>query len=553
MPELSQSQVKALLDVQDFHPPEDELTEVILRLNSLIQGLTTLEDLDVFQVEPWSELPAPPLKERTGIGSPAPEAETAHTDEIALMTIAEQARLIRTKQLSPVALTQRYLERIDRYDSFIRSFNFVMGDEALAAAKQAEQEIATGNYRGPLHGIPVAMKDQWDIKGVPNTGGSRAFADNVAAEDCTMIARLRGAGAIILGTTATHEFHMGGTIEFLRGLARNPWDLERSPGGSSSGSGSSVAAGLVSAAIGGDTGGSIRGPGSFNGVSGLRPSWSRVSRQGGFALSWELDAPGPLARSAEDCALVLQAIAGYDPLEPMSSKEPVPEYRASLSGNIKGLKVAIFEELLNQMKDAEGRKLLDDAIDVLRGLGATVDTISIPMANRMQGVQAAISDGYASSYHRKWVRENYEKYDRNTRVRILVGTCLPSGLHTLARRARTALGMQVIGAFENYDILVGATMTGPAGPAQAKPVTTQQEAVEVVLTRGGTSNSLSNAGVPAISVPAGLTSTGLPIGFQLAAAPMDEATLLRVSHAFQQATKHHEQHPPMTWADTAAK
>jgi aspartyl-tRNA(Asn)/glutamyl-tRNA(Gln) amidotransferase subunit A len=553
MPGLSRSVVRTLLAIQDFHPPEEELTEVTLRLNTLVEGLTTLENLDVFQVEPWTALPAPPLKKRTGIGKPSPEAESAHTDEIAFMTIAEQARLIRTKQLSPVALVQRYLDRIDRYDPFIHSFNFVMRDEALAAAKEAETEIGAGRYRGPLHGIPVAMKDQWDIKGVPNTGGCDAFADNIPDKDCTMITRLRAAGAIILGTTATHEFHMGGTIEFLKGLARNPWDLDKTPAGSSSGSGSSVAAGLVSAAIGGDTGGSIRGPASVNGISGLRPSWSRVSRQGGFALTWELDAPGPLTRSAEDCALVLQAIAGYDPLEPMSSREPVPDYSASLTGNIKGLKVAVFEELLNQMKDAEGRKLLDDAVDVLRGLGASVDTVSIPMANKMQGVQAAISDGYSASYHRKWLREKYDLYDRNTRVRIMVGTILPTGLQTLARRARVALGMEVIGAFEKFDILVGATMTGPAGPAQQKPVTNRKEALDAVLTRGGTSNSLSSAGVPAISVPAGLTSKGMPIGFQLAAAPMDEATLFRVSHAFQQATKHHELHPPMPWAEAPAK
>jgi aspartyl-tRNA(Asn)/glutamyl-tRNA(Gln) amidotransferase subunit A len=209
--------------------------------------------------------------------------------------------------------------------------------------------------------------------------------------------------------------------------------------------------------------------------------------------------------------------------------------------------------LLDQMRDADGRKLLDDAIDVLRGLGASIDTVSIPMANKMQGVQAAISDGYSASYHRKWLREKYDLYDRNTRVRIMVGTILPTGLQTLARRARVALGMEVIGEFEKYDVLVGATMTGPAGPAQQKPVTNRKEALDAVLTRGGTSNSLSSAGVPAISIPAGLTSKGMPIGFQLAAAPMDEATLFRVSHAFQQATKHHEQHPPMTWANAAAK
>jgi aspartyl-tRNA(Asn)/glutamyl-tRNA(Gln) amidotransferase subunit A len=369
-----------------------------------------------------------------------------------------------------------------------------------------------------------------------------------------MIARLRRAGAIILGTLATHEFHMGGTLEFLKPTPRNPWDLTKTPAGSSSGSGSSVAAGLVSGSIGGDTGGSIRGPANVNGISGIRPSWSRVSRQGGFALTWELDSPGPLARSAEDCAIILQAIAGHDPLDPTSSTAPVPDYAKSLTGKISDLKIAIFDELLDQMKDAEGRKIVEDAIDVLRSLGAKVDTVSLPLATKQLGVQAAISDGYAASYHRKWLREKYDLYDQNTRVRLLVGTLLPSGLQTLARRARVACGMQVLDAFEDYDVLVGASGTGPPGPIVTEsPVKSVRTAYETVLVRGGTSNSLSSAGVAAISIPAGLTKSRLPIGVQLATRPMDEATLFRVCHAFQQVTDHHYQHPPMTWAEAPAK
>ena len=332
MADFSRQEIRSQLNMQGFDPPEPEFTEVVYRINVLLESLKKLDELDVYHTEPWPVLPYRGLPQRSvepGVPVSAGESEPHHAD-LAFMTIREQANLIKSGKLSPVELTQTYLDRIERYDAQLHAFNLVLRDETLAAAKAAEVEIASGKYRGPMHGIPVGVKDQFDIKGHPNTGGCDAYADNIASEDNTIIARFREAGALIIGTLSTHEFHMGGTLEFLnKQTPRNPWDLDKTPAGSSAGSGSSVAAGLLSGAIGGDTGGSIRSPASVNGITGLRPSWGRLSRQGIFTLSWELDTAGPMARSAEDTAIMLQAIAGYDPKDPTTSQVPVPDYSQS--------------------------------------------------------------------------------------------------------------------------------------------------------------------------------------------------------------------------------
>ena len=548
MTDFTREEIRSQLNMQGFDPPEPEFTEVVYRINALIEGLKKLDELDVYHREPWPVLPFRGLPQRSvGPATPASEEATPHDQNIAFMTIREQANLIRSKKLSPVELTRTYLERIQRYDPQLHAFNLVLRDEALAEAEKAEKEIASGIYRGPLHGIPIGVKDQFDIKGHPNTGGCDAYADNIAKEDCTIIARFRQAGAIIMGTLATHEFHMGGTLEFLKKeTPRNPWDLSKTPAGSSAGSGASVAAGLLSGSMGGDTGGSIRGPGSVNGIAGMRPSWSRLSRQGIFTLSWELDTAGPLARSAEDTAIMLQAIAGYDPKDPTTSQEPMPDYSRFLTGDIKGLRIGVLEQMVGDDVQPETKGIVLKAVDVLKQLGATVEPVSIPLMQRMQGVHTAICDGQAASYHRGHLGERYMDYDYNTRVRLLVGCLIPAGLQTLAPRARALMGQTMLEAFEKHDVLVGSTGQGPAGPIVTESAITSREAAQTaVMARGGGTGSFSMAGAAAISIPAGFTKAGLPVGWHLGVRPMDEETLFRVCHAYQIATDHHQKHPPM--------
>jgi len=479
-------------------------------------------------------------------------------DNIALLTIREQARLLESRRLSSVELTQVCLSRIERFDGRLHAFNAVLADEALSAARAADDEIAAGRYRGPLHGIPLAAKDQMNIKGVPNTGGSRVYLGNVALQDATIIARLRQAGAIILGTLATHEFHMGTTLRFLKEYPANPWDLSRTPGGSSAGSGSSVAAGLVSGSLGGDTGGSIRGPAGFNNIAGLRPTWSLLSRAGIFTLAWSMDTAGPLARSAEDCALMLQAMAGYDSEDPTTSDEPVPDYTGTLHDGVKGMRIGLVEEMLEEIEDGT-RKAVEAAADVLKSLGARVDRISMPLVKKVRPVHSAIVDTEAASYHRgKLLEGRYGDYDYNTRVRLMVGTVLPSALATLAMRARAALAAHVLDAFERYAILIGPTNTGGATPIPAETgIHSKADAARKLLwssSAGGTGaaasarNAFSLTGSPAISIPCGFDARGLPLGLQLGARQFGEARLFQVCHAYQQAIDWHTRHPPMPWA-----
>ena len=479
-------------------------------------------------------------------------------DEVALLTIREQARLIEQRKLSAYELTKIYLSRIERLDGTLHAFNVVLGDEALAAAREADEEIAKDRYRGALHGIPLAAKDQMNLKGVPNTGGSRVYAGNVAETDATIIERLRHAGALIMGTLATHEFHMGTTLRFLREYPANPWDLSRTPGGSSAGSGSSVAAGLVSGSLGGDTGGSIRGPAGFNNIAGLRPTWSLVSRAGIFTLGWSQDTAGPLARSAEDCAIMLQAMAGYDPKDPTTSQQPVADYTAGLNGGIKGMRVGLVDEMLDGIED-DTRKAVEAAVEVLESLGARVERVSIPLVKRIRSVHTAIVDSEAASYHRgKLLEGRYLDYDYNTRVRLMVGTLLPSALTTLAMRARAALATQVLDTFERFTILIGPTNTGGATPIPTESgIHSKEDAARKLLwsaSSGGTGtaaagrSAFSLTGSPAISIPCGFNAKGLPLGLQLAARQFGEPTLFQACHAYQQATDWHRKHPPMAWA-----
>ena len=480
-------------------------------------------------------------------------------EDIALLTIKEQSKLIKDKKLSAVDLTELYLKRIDRLDGRLHAFNNVLRDEARAAARGADTELAAGRYRGQMHGIPVAVKDQINIKGAPNTGGSRGYLGNIADEDATIIARLKQAGAIIMGSLATHEFHMGTTLRFVREHPTNPWDLSRTPGGSSAGSASSVAAGLVSGSLGGDTGGSIRGPASFNNIAGLRPSWSLLSRAGMFTLAWSMDTAGPFARSAEDCAIMLQAMAGYDSKDPTTSRAQVPDYSAGLNGDIKGMRVGLVEDMLVNAED-DTREAMEAAVDVLKKLGARVERISMPLVRKMWGVHTAVVDSEAASYHRgKLLEGRYLDYDYSTRVRLMVGTLLPSALATLAMRARAALAAQVLDAFEKYDILTGPTMSGGATPIPTQTgIHSKADAARLLhwdasSGSAGTAslgrNAFSLTGVPAISIPCGFNSKGLPMGFQLAARQMGEATLFRAAHAYQQATDWHRKHPPMPWVN----
>lgn len=473
-------------------------------------------------------------------------------DGYAFLSLSEQARLIRAGELSPVELVELYLRRIGEHDDKLKAFITVAADSAMASARRAEGEIAAGEYRGPLHGIPVAVKDQMQIDGMRVTGGSRIYADHVGTHDATVVARLREAGAVLLGTLNCHEFQVGPTHDFPYGTPRNPWNLERDPGVSSSGSASSLAAGLVSAALGGDTGGSNRGPAAACGVVGVKPTWSRVSRHGVFPFLWTHDCVGPLARTVEDAAHVLSAIAGKDPLDPTTSSEPVPDYVGALHNpSLAGIRVGIVKEMVSDdVTSQDAIDALRAAFDVLVTKGAELVDVSLPLARETRFVSQALTKPEAVGYHRRNLQERYLEFDYNTRVGFMVGAVIPAGLASLAQRARVVIARQVTDALKTVDVLVGSCTAGGAPLiTQRQPITTKQEAMEKIYgekkSQGQYTRIFSMAGVPAISVPVGFDRDGMPLGLQIAGRYFDEATVLRVGHAFQLETDWHGRTPPI--------
>ncbi len=460
-------------------------------------------------------------------------------DDLAFLPLSEQTERIGRGELSPVELTEIYLERIARHGDALKAFITVLADDALAAAREAESEIRSGNRRSPLHGIPFAVKDQMLIAGVRVTGGSRSLADHVADRDATVVARLKEAGAVLLGTLNTHEFHMGPTRDFPFGTPRNPWNPERTTGGSSSGSAAAVAAGLCTFSLGGDTTGSIRGPAAYCGVVGLKATWSRVSRDGVFPLAWSLDCVGPLTRTALDAALVLRVLAGHDPHDPTSSSEPVPNYAGALTGDLEGITIGVVEEMMTPPHTGtEARTAVEGALEVLRGLGAEVRGVRLPLMDASKYITSPLVLPDAVGFHRPWLLERYDAYDVNTRVRLMVGAALPAGMAAQAERARITVTREVLEVLEGVDVLVGAAAGEGAPPlSYSRRVTTKEEAVHGLFGAGAVaghhSRSASLAGLPALSVPCGFDADGLPLGMHVAGRYFDEANVLRVADAYE--------------------
>lgn len=454
------------------------------------------------------------------------------------LSVAEAGRLIRRRELSPVELTQACLQRIERLDGRINAFITVTGEQAIAAARQAEAEIAGGSHRGPLHGIPVGLKDIFGVANVRMTGGSKILAENVATEDSVATARLKAAGAVFLGKLNLHEFAFGATgVNPHYGPARNPWDAERITGGSSSGSGAAVAGGECPAALGTDTGGSIRIPASLCGIVGLKPTYGRVSKRGVLPLSWSLDHVGPMTRTVADAAIVLQAIAGYDEGDGSSVDEPVPDYNAAPNGGLRGLRVGVPREFFFENVDPEVEKSVQSAIGVLGELGAIVTEVEVPLIAEIPGALTAMMLPEALAYHQKWMAERPDDYGDDVRYRLELGSGYLAVHYVQAQRLRgIAVEAWRQDVFSKVDLI--AT---PTTPVTARPISEGDLQVTFSLIRF--TNLFNFLGLPAISLPCGFSTEGLPIGLQLAGRWWDEGTMLRAAHAYEQATEWHKRRP----------
>ncbi|MBI4232989.1 MAG: hypothetical protein HY686_00950 [Chloroflexi bacterium] len=469
-------------------------------------------------------------------------------EELAYLPVTELVSLIKRREVSPVELVETYLERIARWDGSLRAYITVCREEALEAARKAEAAVARGETLGPLHGIPIGLKDQIWTKGIRTTCGSRILAEFVPDEDAAVVTRLKEAGAIILGKQNLTEFAMGGTVEFHYGEPRNPWNLNHSPGGSSSGSGIAPAAGLCAAAIGEDTGGSIRGPANNNGIVGLRPSWGRVSRHGLIPLAWSLDTAGPLTRTVADCALVLQIIAGYDPKDAASARLPVPDYWARLDGEVRGMRIGVIRETLySDLIDPEVQASVKDAAALLGRLGATVDEVSLPLMNVAGPVFMVICDSEGASLHRKWLATRPGDYDQATRRRMLAASLIPLALYHKAQQVRTLIRGQILEAFQRFDVLLSPMSATPAPRIEStKNVIQSKEDAFRQLFRGRIySTPFVLAPTPAVSIPCGFSKVGIPIGLQLVGRPFNEVAVLRAAYAYERNTTWHTRRPPL--------
>jgi aspartyl-tRNA(Asn)/glutamyl-tRNA(Gln) amidotransferase subunit A len=466
--------------------------------------------------------------------------------DLTFATATELARLIAGKQVSPVEVVRAHLDRITALDGSLKAFITVTADSALAAAREAEAAVSSGRTLGPLHGVPLGLKDLYDTAGVRTTGGSKILADRVPTTDATVVRRLREAGMIVLGKLNMVEFAYGPEgLNAHYGHARNPWDARthRMAGGSSSGSGVSVAAGLVPVALGSDTGGSIRIPCSLCGLTGMKPTYGRVSRAGVLPLSWSMDHVGPMTRTAADCALVLRAMAGYDAADPTTSVLPVPDYTAALSGDVRGLRVGLLRSFFLESAAAEVRTAVEAAAKTLEKAGAVVADVAVPSVRFASAGSLAVVGTEAMAYHAAWLRTRRADYDPEVSTRLMLGAFITGVHYVRGQQARALIRREVDDALARHDVLLA-----PATPIVAPAIEERQTSlgdgpsdVRSALIR--LTRPFNFSGHPACSVPCGFTAGGLPIGMQIVGRPFDEATVLRAADAYQRVTDWHTRHP----------
>lgn len=458
---------------------------------------------------------------------------------LAYLTVAEAAQLLRTRKLSPVEYAKALIERIEKYDGKLNAFLRFTPEIALEDARRAEEEIMRGDWRGPFHGVPYGLKDIVDYAGLPTTAHSKILKDNIATADAVVTQKLRAAGAVFMGKLSTHEFALGGPCFDLPWLpARNPWNRDHFCGGSSSGSGAATAAGFVPAAIGSDTGGSIRNPATLCGVVGMKATYGLVSRRGVIPLAFSLDHVGPLTRTVRDNALMLEAIAGHDPLDPGSVNVAAGGYTAELDRGVKGLRIGVIRHFYTRDMEGEPEMVagIEAAAKVLSELGAEVREIRTAALGDYIACNRTILTSEAYAIHEKWLRERPEDYGSLTRERLLSGAFVRAADYINATRVRAKLAKAFHALFSEIDVAITASAMDPACRID--------DPAEIDRTYGRQARAPFNVtGSPALALPVGFSKAGLPLGMQIIGKPFDEAMVYRVAHAYEQATRWVDRHP----------
>jgi aspartyl-tRNA(Asn)/glutamyl-tRNA(Gln) amidotransferase subunit A len=472
----------------------------------------------------------------TSIGA---QSAKASGGDMTRLTLAEASDLIRRRKLSSGELTTACLKRIEQFNPQLNAFITVMAERAAQDAKAVDQDIANGKWRGPLHGIPVGLKDLFDTAGVRTTAASAIFADRVPSEDAEVVRRLKSAGAVIVGKLNMHEFAYGDTsAQSHFGPVRNPWNLDRVAGGSSGGSGAAVAADLCYGALGSDTGGSVREPAAWCGIVGLKPTYGLVSTRGVIPLSWSLDHVGPICRSVTDAALMLQAIAGYDPLDINSVNTVLPDFVKGMTRKVSSLRIGIPRAVFYESLHPEIEHAITEALGVLRGLTASTRDVELPAYKTLPVVAAE-----AYTYHAPYFTKTPQLYQPMTRRRLEGGKTITTTAYIEGRRELERLRRAVNDVFATVDVLV--TPTTPILP----PAVAEAVADPGTPPPGGVASSLRNTqpfdiyGLPSISIPCGFSRDGMPIGLEISGPRLGEPIVLALAHAYEQATDWHKRIP----------
>jgi aspartyl-tRNA(Asn)/glutamyl-tRNA(Gln) amidotransferase subunit A len=461
----------------------------------------------------------------------------AHSyEELLSFDVASLSAKLHTKEISPVELTEAYLDRIQRTDGKVRAYVTVTDDLARKAARKAEHEIVAGKWRGPFHGVPIALKDLCYTKGILTTGGSKILGDFKPFYDSTVWTRLARAGAILLGKLNLHEFAYGITSSNPHcGIVRNPYALDRIPGGSSGGSAAAIVARSAAATIGTDTGGSIRIPAALCGCVGLKPTWSRVSRHGVVPLAYTMDHVGPITRSVRDAALMLNVIAGHDRNDSTSSRERVTDYTQGLDSEISGMKIGIVRELMDGLSP-EVQQSFEAAVTQLRALGAVVDEVTIPSLPLSGVVNSIITFAEATEIHRPWMGTRMHEYGDDVRILLRAGVMVPGSAYVRAQRARPRILAEALETLADRDALIapGAAIPAPRIGASRR-FDAEGEGVDTLAAILRFTQPFDVTGQPALALPTGLSPEGLPLSMQIIGRPFAEATVLQIASAYEKA------------------
>ena len=461
----------------------------------------------------------------------------ANANELLSLDVAALSKKLRALEVSPVEVTDAYLERIEEVDKKFSAYITVTADAAREAAKRAESEIAAGNWRGPFHAVPIALKDLCYTKGTVTTGGSKILEEFVPDYDCTLWKRLAAQGAVLLGKLNLHEFAYGVTSSNPHwGVVKNPYDTTRIPGGSSGGSAAAIVSRMAAATIGSDTGGSIRIPAAFCGCVGLKPTWSRVSRYGVIPLSDSLDHAGPITRTVRDAALMLGVIAGHDPNDSTSSDEPVPDYAQALDRDINGMRVGVIKELRGGVSP-EVEHAMDAAIETLGKLGALVEEVSVPSMDAAPAMYAVIGAD-ALEFHENWLRTRAGDYGEDVRERLFVASTISASNYVRAQRARTVMLADAMRALDHHDVLIAPGCAIPApriGAHPGRPLDDKGDVVDSYSMIVRFTVPFDATGQPALAIPTGLSPSGMPVAMQIIGRPFGESTVIRVADAYERA------------------